>query len=168
MIKLKLYGTELTALIDDEFEHIQRYRWRLSDKGLVYRHGNKVVRLHQVILGSKPLPGFIVNWRNGNRLDCRSANLHCIPLSLKAEISAPSRPNRSGGARGVCFDRSRGKFVAQLTVNGVARRLGRFDTLEEATEAVRDLRRSCGGIEPRITQACTRVHGPIVEKGHGK
>ncbi len=43
--------------------------------------------------------------------------------------------NKSTGLLGVTFDKSRGKFSANITINGKTRKLGRYSTAQEAHQA---------------------------------
>lgn len=45
------------------------------------------------------------------------------------------RSDNTSGIRGVCFDKSRNKWMARLTKKGVVKNLGRFDTKKEAKAA---------------------------------
>lgn len=44
--------------------------------------------------------------------------------------------HNTSGIKGVCYDKSRRKWVAHLTINGHRRNLGRFDTLDAASDAI--------------------------------
>lgn len=69
---------------------------------------------------------------NGNKSDNRLVNLRAATRSQnKQNIQKPMAHN-SSGYLGVCFDKSRGKFVATINVNGKQKNLGRFDSAEEA------------------------------------
>jgi hypothetical protein len=42
------------------------------------------------------------------------------------------RTTNKSGVKGVCWDASRNKWMAHITINGKSRTLGRFDSLDEA------------------------------------
>ena len=135
MIKLIVFGSNRPALVDDDFAHLIAYRWRLDDKGHVYRNGSRVYKLRRVILGEPPV-GFMIDFNSGDKLDCRRENLRVIPISEKHQNPTWRASNKTGH-RGVYFDKSRGKYVASVRHNGHNYNFGRFATVEEAAEAVR-------------------------------
>lgn len=78
-----------------------------------------------------------VDHKNGDKLDNRRENLR---LCLRAQNNAASR--RGGGKysrfRGVSYDKKRvavKKWIAQISADGVMRRIGLFLTEEEAARA---------------------------------
>lgn len=50
------------------------------------------------------------------------------------KVTTPNRNNKIG-VRGVCFDKNRKKYMSYIEFNGKKQFLGRFNTLEEATNA---------------------------------
>ena len=137
-INLQLVGTDAVALVDDDLADLARYRWRLSPKGFVFRHGDKVVKLKNCVFGSAP-SGFAVTFANGDQLDCRRENLRCIPAKFVNQAQRVQRRNTTG-LRGVHLDRSRGKWLAVVTIEGKRKNLGRYTTAEEAAAVAREFR----------------------------
>lgn len=135
MIKLTVIGSNRPALVDDDFGCLGVYRWRLDNKGHVYRNGSRVYKLRRAIMGDPPA-GFVIHQISGDKLDCRRENLRIIPVAEKYQ-NPPWRASNKTGHRGVYFDKSRGKYVASVRHNGRTYNLGRFATVEEAAEAVR-------------------------------
>ncbi len=73
---------------------------------------------------------------NGDKTDNRIANLR--EATHAENLQNSRRPSRNtSGFKGVCFDRSRGKWMARIHADGRDRMLGRFDTPEEAHAAYR-------------------------------
>lgn len=70
---------------------------------------------------------------NGNRGDNRFGNLRLASKSQNM-ANAPAKKSNKLGLRGV-FRTRNGKYQAQVTVNRQVRRLGTFDTPEEARDA---------------------------------
>jgi hypothetical protein len=69
---------------------------------------------------------------NRNPFDNRWENLRLADNSLQQR----NKRNRGESThKGVCFDRSRGKWLAQVKVNGGCKNLGRFATEAAAAEA---------------------------------
>ena len=85
-----------------------------------------ITYLHHIIMGKPPV-GKVVDHINGDRLDCRRANLR---------FSTPSQNSQNSNKRGVGRN---GYFGVQKTANGFAAsinlNLGTFDTAEEAARA---------------------------------
>lgn len=71
------------------------------------------------------LPEAHVDHINGNRLDNRWSNLRKASRSENMMNASISQRN-STGAKGVHFDKSRGTWLASLSVKGRSKNLGRF------------------------------------------
>lgn len=56
---------------------------------------------------------------------------HTNPILLKCNISI----NNTSGTKGVCWDKTRNKWVAQINIRKKAIRLGRFDDINDAIAA---------------------------------
>ena len=84
-------------------------------------------------------PVLLVDHRNGIISDNRWLNLREATGSQNTCNSRISSRN-STGVKGVSFDTSRNLYRARIDVNGIAIRLGRFDSLAEASQAVFDAR----------------------------
>jgi hypothetical protein len=76
-------------------------------------------------------PARIVDHRNGVRDDDRWRNLRAASYSQNGANRTPDR-HSAVPFKGVTWDRSRGKFMAQITVNSRYRFLGRFTTPKAA------------------------------------
>ena len=81
---------------------------------------------------------------NGNAHDNRIVNLRECTQADNVRNARLSKRNTSG-VKGVTWDKARNKWRAQLSINGVETNLGRYNTLEEATEAVRKARQQHHG-----------------------
>ena len=88
--------------------------------------------LHRYITGATG--GMQVDHINGDRLDNRSENLRVCLNEENSRNKGPNKKNKSG-YKGVYFNKSTGKWIAQLTVNYKCRHLGTFETAEEAALA---------------------------------
>jgi hypothetical protein len=122
------------TLVDAEDRHLAALRWYLdagnaarSGKPYVRRaRGGRAVYLHRQILGLRqddPRKGDHIN---GDTLDNRRANLRIVTVAENAQ----NQGSRGGSSRhrGVCWDKARGKWMAQAG----GRTLGRFDSEDEA------------------------------------
>lgn len=71
---------------------------------------------------------------NRCKLDDRWENLRVVSRSENA-LNRDMQSNNTSGARGVHWDASRGKWVAQIKTEGVAFFVGRYDSFDEAVAA---------------------------------
>lgn len=130
------------ALVDDVDAGLRRFGWRLSrSQGIDYA-GRDYVRedgsnafefLHRRVLGLTD-SGIIVDHVNGDGLDCRRANLRIASAAENSRNARKHRDNASG-FKGVSWDRTRGRWQAQITVRGRRFRLGRFTDPRAAAAA---------------------------------
>lgn len=137
-IELQVKGSDQPALVDDDFIKFIGLGWRLNLKGYVIRHSEKTIKLHKAVTGEIKA-GQVVDHINRNKLDCRRANLRVVTAAENAQNVGPRHGKlkfNTSGHRGVFFEKSRGKYVAQ-----VGRiKLGRFDSLDEAAIVAKEYR----------------------------
>lgn len=96
--------------------------------------GRSLTNISRVILGldrGDPRQGDHIN---GNGLDNRRSNLRVVS---KSQNQANSATSRSGTSRykGVSWDKTRGKWCAQIKVDGKQTSLGRFTVETDAAHA---------------------------------
>ena len=75
------------------------------------------------------MPSLDVDHINGDRSDNRWSNLRQVS---RQQNLFNKKTYGATPYKGVCFDRSRSKYLASITINGKFKNLGRFDTPEEA------------------------------------
>jgi hypothetical protein len=127
------------AIVDKaDAELVAGFRWRVleSHTGLLYAHawhGSWHLYMHRLVLGAPE--GMMVDHKNGNGLDNRTANLRLTDNSGNQANATGGLRSRSGSSqyRGVTWDRDRSKWMAAIKVRGVRRHLGRF--MDEASAA---------------------------------
>ena len=125
------------AIVDDaDYERLSAYRWYAAWKNNTYYAARKTPLngrkqgteyMHHVIIG-KPQNGQVTDHRNRNGLDNRRSNLRHATKSV-------NRMNTD--ATGVSWDKERGKWRAQMMVNGKQYLLGRFTNYTAACRARR-------------------------------
>jgi hypothetical protein len=81
---------------------------------------------------------------NGKRDDNRWDNLRPCTKSTNALNSKRSSRNKSG-AKGVHWCKRDNKWIAKIHIGGVSRKLGYFDSLDEAAELVQLVREEAHG-----------------------
>lgn len=107
------------------------------------------VPLHHMLLG-KPPKGMVVDFVNGNGLDCRRSNMR---FATRAQDSQNYRKpvTNTSGAKGV--SEFRGRYVAQIRAFGPITHLGLFGSVEEAARAYDAAARDMHGAFARTNAA---------------
>lgn len=104
-----------------------------------------IIHMHRFILGleyGNPSKG---DHKSGVTLDNRRANLRNADNSESSANTKKLRKNNTSGYRGVCWDKKRQKWFAQIDWRRKHYNLGYFDTKEEAYAA--------------YCEAASRLHG---------
>lgn len=82
-----------------------------------------------------------VDHRNGVKADNRWANLRDVTKSVNQQNQRKPRGDSSTGYLGVSFDKTCAKFTAQIVVNRVLKKIGRFDCPVAAHQAYLEAKR---------------------------
>lgn len=128
------------ALVDDEdFEHLNQFKWNAHKRGCGYYAERRVtidgksktIIMHNVIMNTPK--GFFVDHIFHNTLDNRKAKLR---LSTRAENNCNRRSAKNSSSKylGVGFEKDRG-WTARIRKDGIGYRLGTFKTENEAAIA---------------------------------
>lgn len=131
------------AIIDDaDVKNISRFAWRRDSNGYASRSEKdasgrwNTVLMHRVI--AEPSAHQVVDHANGNRSDNRRENLRRCTRSQ----NLANRAGKRRGKKGVQFKPCNGrgfrlqkKWIAQISIRGRTRCLGRFRTAREAAAA---------------------------------
>jgi len=141
MVKEIPLGTSgLVALVDDcDYSLVNRYKWRVKPDlytcyviRTVHLNGKRTsVRLQRQILS--PPPHLVVNFINGNGLDCRRENMRLCTQAENLRYRRLFR-NSTSGYKGV-YEQYPGKWTAYISDDGRNRFVGTYDTPEEAANA---------------------------------
>ncbi len=130
------------------------FYWRFARRGIRAgqkagcdnSHGYAVISVDNTLHGAHRLawlymtgamPKEHIDHINGDRGDNRWKNLREATLK-ENNRSRNSNSNNKSGYRGVCFDKVRNKWKAQITVDRKTKLIGRFDTPEQASEAYKN------------------------------
>ena len=130
------------ALVDDEdFDWLNRFNWTYGTPGYAYRHKKirgkiKVIYMHRFILEHHGynLNGFVTDHINRNKLDNRKINLRVATYSQN-HANIDKYGNKSSKYKGVCWDKSRNKWIVHIQINQKQAYIGRFDNEEDAAKA---------------------------------
>lgn len=133
MKKLLLHNGERTIVDNSDYEHLSRFNWYLSTCGYVVRkHGKTTIYMSRSLI--KPAPGKHVDHINGDKLDNRRDNLRMASISQN-QMNRAKSDNKSSRFKGVCWDKSRLKWIVHLKKNKKVLHLGRFAKEVEAAKA---------------------------------
>lgn len=144
-MKIRLAGGSVVLIDKADAPLVARYGWCVNAHG--YAQGTRLARfdsfprdrtkvlLHRLILSARP--GFIVDHRNGDKLDSRRANLRFATRHLNAHNSYRARCDSRSGVRGVSFDTRKGLWFSRIRIMGISKWLGYFRTLVAAARAYR-------------------------------
>ncbi len=92
-----------------------------------------MVRMHREIMNFPK--GLLVDHRNNNTLDNRRANLRPATSSQNMVNRRRDKSKNSSQFRGVRFRKERGRWSAQITINGKTFWLGSYDNEIDAARA---------------------------------
>jgi hypothetical protein len=122
------------AIVDDEdFEHLNKFHWFLSNRGYAYRSsGGKSLLMHKEVLVCDE--GKVVDHINGDKLDNRRSNLRQATHAENMR-NRKMQVNNKSGFRGVHQKKKDGLWYAQIKVNGIQKFLGSFKNPLDASVA---------------------------------
>lgn len=122
------------AIIDkSDFEVVSKFTWSCSMGYAIT--GDRMVRMHRkIFIASEDIE---VDHRNGNKLDNRRENLRSATHQQNGMNRGPQSNNKSG-VKGVCWDRFKMKWRAQIGVMGKNVFIGSYDNKFEAAEAYKN------------------------------
>lgn len=142
MASIPLSKSKTTLVDDEDFIRVCRYSWYYGSRyaratvaeKIDGKLKTKAIYLHRFILGLKNGDRRHVDHINGDRLDNRLENLRICPPAQNA-MNAIIRSNNKTGVRGVSFDKTKNRWIAQLRIHGEIFWRKRFKTLEDAIAA---------------------------------
>ena len=112
---------------------IRSHSWNVDAQGYVQGTiDGKNVKLHRYLLNAGR--GMVVDHINNTPRDCRKSNLRIARQHENTMNSQLSR-NSTTGYKGVCFDKSRGRYMGHIHPNRRMVFLGYYDTAIEAAKA---------------------------------
>lgn len=123
------------AVIDvKDLEKVEGFNWHahVTPNGIYARKFAKDSLLHRIIVGAKK--GQMVDHRDGNGLNNTRENLRTATHAQNMQ-NRKIHTNNNSGIKGVYWEPERNKWVAQIGYEGKQRKLGRFQTAEQAHSA---------------------------------
>lgn len=135
---LQLANNKGYALIDDDYKHLNAYKWCLAGDGYAVSWvDGKLQKLHHLIIG-KPTKGNVADHINRNKLDNRKSNLRLTTQKVNMRNTGMFSTNTSG-YRGVTYDKQNKKWIAQAFFDGRLRFGGRYNNIKDAVNARKKL-----------------------------
>lgn len=135
MAKLIKLTQGYKTLVDDiDFEYLSQFKWAIRDKnrGRIYAARSGGIKMHRLIaerqLGRKLEMSEYVDHRDRDALNNTRSNLRLATRSqnLANRSKSPWRIT-SSRFKGVCWDKSRDKWLASITADKKLLHLGYFD-----------------------------------------
>lgn len=136
---------EVRAKIDlDDVDRIKEIRWTYSTSA-IQNNANGCICLHRYIMNASK--DVYVKFRNGDKTDCRKANLY-IESKYKEPVSKPITKSNTKNPKGVA-DIGNGRFFVSVRneKTGAIDDLGAFSNKEEA----------CLAYEKRVREICEEL-----------
>jgi hypothetical protein len=133
---------EKTALVDDEdYEVLKQYKWFADwNKSIKYWYArtrvyDKVTKksvnlsMHRMVTGAAK--GEVVDHINNNTLDNTKSNLRICTHSQN-HMNSTKQANNTSGFKGVCWNKRKSKWMAQIGKDGMHINIGYYKTAEQA------------------------------------
>lgn len=146
----------------EDYEWLNQWKWNArwaqnTKSFYALRHlsskehrGRPSVYMHRLILGLERFDKRHGDHINLDTLDNRRSNLR-IATPMQNHCNQGVRKDSRSGYKGVGWHKTNKKWQARIKINGVRKRLGWFDTPEDAHKAYCD--------------AATELHGEFANKG---
>ena len=120
----------------EDYEKVKEYCWSIDKRGYVIatnkNKGEKNIRIHRLIMNCED--GLVVDHINHITTDNRKENLR-ICTQKENSRNRSMRSDNTSGVTGVVFDKTCGKWISQIYVNGKYIRLGYFKDIEKAKQS---------------------------------
>ena len=142
MKKIPLSQGKFAIVDDEDYEHLNQWKWCCTSRGYASRHRRKgekcpgrVVYMHRVILERMGFKDFESSDHiNRNQLDNRRCNLRSVTQRENLHNQG-KRSNNTSGYKGVTWAKHATKWRAQMQLNGKYKHIGYFDDKKEAARA---------------------------------
>ena len=127
MVKINLTKGLHCVISEMDFEFVNKHKWHAHEsRGKFYAASfidKERILMHRFIMGIHGIKGMFVDHINGDGLDNQRENLRLSTL-CQNQHNRKLNSNSKTGFKGVTV--SGNKYLAQIKINGQAKRLGRF------------------------------------------
>lgn len=114
----------------EDFDRVSSHNWYMRDKGYFYGHANRTyISLHRFVMNASK--GTIVDHKDRNPANCRKSNLRFCTRSTN-EANKTKRKGFTSKYKGVCWDKSRNRWLSYVRCKGKLYRLGTYKDEKEA------------------------------------
>lgn len=139
-MKIELTQGQVTLIDDVDYEYLSQWKWRANWHRKRFRamrnsDENKAIYIHTVIAERMGIDHRRIDHIDHNSLNNQRSNLRFATGSQNSHNRGP-QSNNTTGVKGVWFHKQRGRYVAEITVEGQKYYLGLFDTVPEAEKIV--------------------------------
>jgi len=143
MIEIPLTQNQIALIDDEDFELVSAYKWCAAwspcaksfyAKTTIRKPDGKqtALKMHRLIMNAQP--GEEVDHIHHLTLDNRKSELRLCTGSQNQQ-NRGAQSNNTSGYKGVCWNKQKQKWMAQICLNGKRKNLGLFATPELAHEA---------------------------------
>lgn len=134
MKKIKLTQGKYALVDDVDFDNLNSHKWYFNSTGYACRDKReggkrKCYLMHREIMGANK--GMDVDHINHNTIDNRRSNLRNVSRSQNNMNRIPKK-NGSSKYKGLCWDKSKSKWMVNIKYDGIDRFLGYFESEVEA------------------------------------
>lgn len=146
MKQLPLSRGEMAVVCDCHYDLVKNYKWHFKAEaygGYAQTNvrakpgvgGQKGLRMHRLITNAPD--GMDVDHINGDKLDNRCSNLRICTRQQNC-WNVPTPRHNTSGYKGVQWRKDRQKWIAVIRVDNNLKRVGSFDTPQEASLAYQE------------------------------
>lgn len=119
----------------EDYDKIKNYCWHYTDKGYIREPGGK--SLHRIVMNAQD--GDVIDHIQHPKkpepiIDNRKQNLRFVTFSQN-NMNQHLRSDNISNTKGVWFDKTRNKWVAEIKISNRKKFLGRFVNLDDAIRA---------------------------------
>jgi hypothetical protein len=143
--KIKLTKGQVVKVDDEDFEKLNKYKWRLSrSKYACYAvTGLDATRMHRLIMRTPP--DLVVHHKDNDGLNNQKSNLLNCTQSLNIQ-----KAKRDSKHSGIWWNELINKYVVSTKCNGKFINLGSYTSLEYAIEIYNEATLKLFGKEARL------------------
>lgn len=137
MKEISLTQGKAAIVDDDDYESINAHKWHYVNVGYASRYSGggrknrKTDYMHIAVMGKQS--GMEIDHINGNKLDNRKENLRHVTHSQNMQNA--SVKGGSSRYKGVCWDKSRNKWISSIYISEKHVHIGRYESEEDAARA---------------------------------
>ena len=131
MREIQLTQGKVAQVDDEDFEELNQFKWCAGKYGKMHyamrqsatlNGKRRIIRMHYAIVGK--LPDLEIDHIDGNGLNNQKSNLRFVTHRQNGQNN--KNAIKTSQYPGVCLDKRRNKWIAQIQINGANKFLGYF------------------------------------------